>query len=199
MSELITLTHFDWKVFFGVAAAMVAVVNYLPYLVGVYTHTFKPHVFSWIVWSCMTAITFFAQLSDGAGPGAWATGVTAVTLLVIVFFTLKNNNHAITRFDWISFVGALVAIPIWIYTGNPLLSVIIISAAEAMGFFPTFRKGFLYPKEESVLAFSLTTLKYSLALLALTHYSIVTTLFPFTLVTLSGSLVVMLLWRRRYV
>ncbi len=188
--------EYDVKTVLGILAAGVAVVNYLPYLIGVFKKTVKPHIFSWIIWTLMTGITFFAQMTDQAGPGAWATGITSATLLLIVIFTLKNSEHSITRADWWSFGGALVAIPVWVVTGNPLWSVVIVTVIETLGFFPTFRKGYHTPHEDSVLAFTLTIIKYSLALAALTHYSVTTVLFPAALVVLSSSLVAMLLWRR---
>lgn len=189
----------DFKVVVGSIAAVVAVFNYLPYLIGTIKKTLKPHAFSWIVWTVMTTVTFFAQVADNAGPGAWATGATAVTLFVIAIMALRNGGYQITTSDKISFVGALSAIPIWIATADPLWAVIIVTTIETLGFFPTYRKGFMRPYDESILAFMLTITKYSLALLALENYTATTMLFPIALIILSSGLVLELLWRRRVV
>ena len=187
----------DIKVILGLLAAGVAIINYWPYLIGTINKTLKPHAFSWIVWTLMTGITFFAQVTDGAGPGAWATGATAVTLLVIAVLSIRNGGYKITTSDKISFVGALSAIPIWVLTSDPLWAVIVVTAVEALGFFPTYRKGYMRPHDESVFAFMLTILKYSLALAALKNYTLTTTMFPIALIVLSSALIVELLWRRR--
>ncbi len=187
----------DLKLIFGIAAAIVAFFNYLPYLIGVIKKTLKPHAFSWIIWTLMTGVTFFAQLSDGAGAGAWATGATCVTLFIIAILSVRNGGYKITTSDKISFSGALLAIPVWIATSNPLWAVVIVTAIETLGFFPTYRKGFMRPYDESILAFMMTITKYSLALLALENYTAVTMMFPIALIVLSLGLVLELLWRRR--
>lgn len=189
--------EYDIKTFFGLLAACVALVNYLPYLVGVIKKTLKPHAFSWIIWTLMTSITFLAQISDGAGAGAWATGATAITLFVVAIFSLKNGGYRITKTDKLSFAGALTAIPIWFITGDPLWAVIVVVIIESLGFFPTYRKAFSHPHVESMTAFFLTILKYSLALLALEKYTLTTTLFPIALIILSSVLLTEIYWRRK--
>ncbi len=189
----------DYKTILGALAAIVAVVNYLPYLIGAIRKTLQPHAFSWIIWTLMTSITFVAQITDQAGPGAWATGATAITLFLVAIFAVRNRSYNITLSDKLSFIGALAAIPVWLVTGNPLWAVVIVVAIETLGFFPTYRKAFSKPFKDSILAFSLTILKYSLALAALENYTLTTTLFPIALIILSVGLVVELVWRRSVV
>lgn len=186
----------DLKTILGLLAAIVALINYLPYLIGVVRKSIHPHAFSWIIFTIITATISTAQLTGGAGTGAWATGATSLTTFLIAIFALKNGGYRITRGDKLSFVGALIAIPAWIITDNPLAAVIILTMIETLGFFPTYRKGWQKPRDESVFAFSLTILKYALALAAMQSYSLTTVLFPIALIVLSGLLVLMLLWRR---
>jgi len=189
----------DIKLFLGIASAVVAFVNYLPYLIGVVRQTLHPHAFSWIIFTIITATISVAQLTEGAGAGAWATGATSITTFLIACFALRNGGYRITRSDKLSFVGALIAIPAWIITANPLVAVIILTGIEALGFMPTYRKAWLKPHDESILAFSLTILKYLLALGAMQSYTLTTVLFPIALLILSGLLIVELVARKRVV
>ena len=188
--------EFDVKVLLGSLAALVALLNYLPYVVGVIKRTLHPHAFSWIIFTIITATISAAQFSAGAGAGAWATGATAITTAVIAGFALRNGGYRITRFDTVSLVAALIAIPVWILTDNPLLAVIILTSIEVLGFLPTYRKAWLHPGDESQLAFILTIIKYVLALGAMEVYSLTTTLFPVALIVLSTLLIVEIQWRR---
>jgi len=187
----------DIKIIFGALATLVALVNYLPYLLGVIKRTLHPHAFSWIIFTVITATVSAAQFSEGAGAGAWATGATAMTTFLIACFALRNGGYRITHFDTFSLVGALVAIPVWVLSDNPLLAVIILTAIEALGFLPTYRKAWQHPRDESQLAFSLTILKYFLALGAMQAYSFTTVLFPLALVVFSLLLLVETFWRRK--
>ena len=189
----------DIKLVLGIASAVVAFVNYLPYLIGVVRQTLHPHAFSWIIFTIITATISVAQLTEGAGAGAWATGATSITTFLIACFALRNGGYRITRSDKLSFVGALIAIPAWIITANPLVAVIILTGIEALGFMPTYRKAWLKPHDESILAFSLTILKYLLALGAMQSYSLTTVLFPIALLILSGLLIAELVVRKRLV
>ncbi|HMA78221.1 MAG TPA: hypothetical protein VKP88_03695 [Candidatus Paceibacterota bacterium] len=189
----------DIKLVLGIASAVVAFVNYLPYLIGVVRQTLHPHAFSWIIFTIITATISVAQLTEGAGAGAWATGATSITTFLIACFALRNGGYRITRSDKLSFVGALIAIPAWIITANPLVAVIILTGIEALGFMPTYRKAWLKPHDESILAFSLTILKYLLALGAMQSYTLTTVLFPIALLILSGLLIVELVARKRVV
>ena len=188
--------EFDLKILLGSLAALVALLNYLPYVVGVVRRTLHPHAFSWIIFTIITATISVAQFSAGAGAGAWATGATAITTAVIAGFALRNGGYRITRFDTVSLVAALIAIPVWILTDNPLLAVIILTSIEVLGFLPTYRKAWLHPGDESQLAFILTIIKYVLALGAMEVYSLTTTLFPVALIVLSTLLIVEIQWRR---
>lgn len=189
----------DTKSLFGIAAAVVAILNYAPYLVGVVRQTLYPHAFSWIIFTIITATISVAQFEGGAGPGAWATGATSLITACIALFALRNGGYMITRFDYLSLGGALIAIPIWIATSNPLWAVLILTLVEILGFLPTYRKAYWQPFDESKLAFSLTILKYLLAFGAMQVYTVTTLLFPLVVVTLSTLLLLELVWRSNIV
>jgi len=184
------------KTIIGGIAAIVAVVNYMPYLLGAIRKTLHPHAFSWIIFTIITAIIAVAQLNEGAGAGAWATGATSIITCLIAILALRNGGYRITRSDTWSFVGALVAIPAWIATANPLAAVIILTVIETLGFVPTYRKAYRKPHDESAFAFSLTILKYALAFFAMEAYSLTTLLFPCAVVLLSVVLIAEIAWRR---
>jgi hypothetical protein len=189
--------EFELKTIFGLSAAVVALFNYLPYLIGVIKRTLQPHAFSWIIFTIITTTVALAQLSDGAGPGAWATGATAITTFLIAGFALRNGGYKITRFDTISLFAASLAIPVWIISHDPLLAVIILTGIEALGFMPTYCKVWQRPFDESQLAFSLTIVKYMLALGAMEMYTLTTVLFPAALILLSLLLIAEISWRKK--
>jgi len=187
----------DLKTLLGITAAIVAVINYLPYLYGVVRQTLHPHAFSWIIFTLITATVSVAQFTEGAGAGAWATGTTSITTFLIACFALKNGGYRITRSDSLSFLGALIAIPVWIITQDPLVAIIILTGIEVLGFFPTYRKAWHKPGDESILAFSLTICKYGLALAATQTYSLATVLFPIALIILSAALICEVVMRKK--
>ncbi|MFH1159283.1 MAG: hypothetical protein V1721_10475 [Pseudomonadota bacterium] len=181
----------------GLFSLLIGVVSYVPYLRTILSGKTKPHAFSWFVWALLMAIAFFAQDTGGAGPGAWATGLSAIVAFIIVAFALFKGEKQITRSDWITFIGALSAIPVWYATKDPLYAVILITVIDALGFYPTYRKSWNKPQEEPPLPWTLGAFKYVVALFALEKFNWTTALYPASLVLMNGVFAVMIVWRKR--
>jgi hypothetical protein len=173
----------DYKDILGALAMAIAFGSHLPYIIAIYKDKMRPHKFSWIIWGLTTFIVFLAQLSDGAGAGSWAGGLTVVMVVVIVLMAYwKNPRLSITRSDWIFFLSALACIPLWYITQNPVWSVIILTTIDALGYWPTVRKAHAQPYEESGWLFFLQTIKNIIVLTALENYSLTTMTFPVAMV-----------------
>jgi hypothetical protein len=184
---------------FGVVAVVLGVIGYLFYIRGIVQGKVKPHVFTWFVWGVLTSIAFFAQFVSGGGAGAWVTGLTALASFGFALVGLRSDSRMlIAKSDWIFFVGALCAIPVWYLSGDPLWSVIIITVIDAVAFAPTFRKAYFYPDTENAATYALSGIKFIFGLLALQSFNLVTALYPLSLVLANLLFVGMLMSRRRW-
>jgi chromate transport protein ChrA len=187
----------DIKDFLGLAASILALGGYVPYLIGMYKGQVHPHVFSWLVWGLLTGIGFMLQMSAGAGPGAWVTGVTAIICVIITIWSLKVGEKNITRSDWAAFIASLAAIPVWLSADNPVLAMVLITVIDGMAFWPTVRKSWMKPWDEALSEYVVATIKFGIALFALSQVTLVTALYPAALVVMHAAFIVMALWRRR--
>ncbi len=181
----------------GVGAVAVAMVGYLPCFRDVLQGKTRPHAISWLLWGLLAGIAFLGQVSGNAGSGVWVTGFTAVMSRVVFVLSLFSGTRDIVLADWLSLGGAGFALVLWYLTNDPLLSVAISTVINALAFFPTFRKSWRRPREETVVMYFLSGLKFVLALLSLQTVSLLTTLFPLSLVLMNWLFVVMLLVQRR--
>ncbi len=188
---------FDYKIFLGLVSVIISVACYVPYFKDIVKGTTKPHVFSWLVWSLLTGIAFFAQLTNGAGAGAWVTGVSSLACLAVAIVALRYGEKNITPLDWWAFGGALVSLGLWGVTANALLAVILVTITDALAFVPTFRKSYYKPDEETITTFALSALKFIIVLWAFEVYDLVVWLYPVALVIMNSSFVAMVLVRRR--
>jgi len=180
----------------GIAATVIALISYVPYFRDIFARKTKPHAFTWLIWGVLTVIAFVGQLYGHAGPGAWVTGFTAFVCLAIAAIAAMNGERNIVQLDWIALAGAGVALLIWYLTRGPLLSVILITVIDNLGFVPTLRKSYHRPFEETLSTFVLSGIKWMLGIFALDHLSVTTALFPLSIVVASWLFVVMLLVRR---
>lgn len=187
----------DIKVILALVAMAMTLVGYFFYFRDIFANKTKPHAFSWLVWASLTGIAFFGQLSDKAGPGAWVTATTAAISFIIFALAMKKGEKDITRSDKLNLLGAGLALALWFITSDPLFSVILITIVDFLGFVPTIRKSYHKPHEETLIHYVLAGLKFVLAIVALDNYTIVTWLYPASLVAANLFFVFMLVRRRK--
>lgn len=183
----------------GLIAFLISITGSALYFISIFKGDTKPHLFTWLVFSILTSIGFFAQLSDKAGPGAWAMGATALSCLATALLALKYGEKSRSRSDYIALFFSLSAIVPWLLTRDPLLSVILISLIDTVGLYPTLRKAWNAPYSENLFSYSLANLKFLVALLAIENFTLVTVLYPATIVIVNSILILECLWRRRIV
>ncbi|QDU51246.1 hypothetical protein [Gimesia panareensis] len=188
------------KLLFSGLAIAVTLMAFVPYIRGILAGRIKPHLFSWLIWGTTTLIVFFAQLEAKGGAGAWPIGVSGTITVYIAFLSyVKRADISITRVDKLFFSAALLSIPCWYFTSNPLWAVVLLTTIDLLGFGPTIRKAYDRPYEESLLFIFLFFVRNTFALLALESYSLTTVLFPLSISVICLFLVILISYRRRVV
>ena len=185
------------KEFLVIIGVVITFIAYIPYFRDIIDGKTKPHAFTWLIWSLLTAIAFVAQVSDGGGIGSVILGITAVISFIIFLIALKVGKKNIVKVDWIFLFGALLAIVVWYITEDPFWSVILITVIDAVAFAPTFRKAYIDPYTETLSTFLLSGVKFIFVIVALEAYTTVTVLYPLSLVFANGLFVVLLIVRRK--
>ena len=181
---------------FGILSVLITVVMFVFYIRDILSNKFKPHPFSWFLWLVITATIFLAQLTDGAGPGAWMNGVVTFFNLIIFTLSLKYRNSVIEKIDIVVLILAATAILLWIATSTPLYAVVLLSIALTLAYIPTLRKAYSKPYEESIYLFSLGLVRQALTILAMDNMTLVTILSPAVLIVDCIIVTSFILWRR---
>jgi len=189
----------ETKTIIALASIAMTIFGYSFYFKDIFAGKTKPHAFSWLVWATLTSIAFFGQLSAGAGPGAWVTATTAVVSFVIFWLALTRGEKDITKSDKIFLGASFFAIIPWLLTKDPLISIILVTVIDFLGFLPTIRKSIKKPYEETLIHYVFAGLKFLLAIIALDNYTLVTWLYPASLVLANWFFIVLLLVQRRKV
>lgn len=180
-------------------AIALTVIGYIPYILNTLKGKTKPHAFSWLIFSLITAIAFFAQIFKGGGVGSWLVGFSALACFVIFILALVKGTRRFDKLDWTLLLGALFSVVLWMLTSEPLLSVIIVSIIEIIAFLPALRKGYYRPHEETLFTYLVNAIRFTLGIIALSIFSITTVLFPATVVAVNIVFVSVLVYRRRVI
>jgi hypothetical protein len=184
------------KTAFGFLSLVISTFGYGLYIRSVAKNLTRPHFFSWLIWSLISGIICFAQLSDGAGPGAWALGYSMICCSLVTIMALKFGEKNITRSDWVCLIVALSIIPVWQLTHNALWAVLLGCAIDGAAYIPTYRKSFIRPNEEHLSTWYATILRSIVSLFALENYTFITMLPPIFIIAVEGSFIAMVLLRR---
>jgi hypothetical protein len=183
----------------GIIAVILTFIGYIPYLRDTVKGKTKPHVYSWFLWGFVTLIAFALQVSDKAGVGSYVTLAAALVSLVIFGLGMRQGNKDITKADTIFFFLGFVAIAVWLFAKQPIISIILVSTIDMLGFAPTFRKSWNKPYSETLFTYLLNTFRHGLSIFALQNYTIVTWLYPVSWVMVNGLFSLMLIIRRRQI
>ncbi len=187
----------DYKTLLGVIAIVIGFIGYIPYFRNIFSGKTKPHAFSWLVWGVLTAIAFGGQIQGKAGAGAWATGFTAFICFTIFALALIKGKRDFPVVDWLCLAGAIVALALWAITKDPLTAIILVTGIDMLAFIPTFRKTYIKPDSETAFTYTMSGFKFLVSIFALQNFSVVTVLYPASLVVTNLGFVVMLIFRRR--
>lgn len=189
----------DFRVILGLVATGLAIISYVPYITEMRNGKTKPHAFSWLIWAIITYIAGAAQLNGGGGWGSMVAFTTGTISAWIAYYSFRHRAITITRSDWISLIVALGAIPLWLITKQPLLSVIIISIIDLVAFWITIRKTYNLPYSENLAQNFMSTAKHALTMGAQQQFSWVTLLYPASLAITTAGFTLMILVRRKQV
>ena len=187
----------DPKAIIGAIAVILTFAGYFPYFRDVLKNKTKPHAFSWFIWCVIAGVIYALQVSAGAGPGSWVTLGLVIITASIFFLSLKPGKKYIKPADVITLVLVLAALLIWLIIKQPVVSIVLLSAIDMLGFVPTIRKSWNDPYSETLSFYIIVTFRHALSLFAIADYNLITSLFPAAWVIMNALFSIMLIIRRK--
>ncbi|MDE2079653.1 MAG: hypothetical protein KGI73_04710 [Patescibacteria group bacterium] len=183
----------------GIAAAVLSFLSYVPYLTDMFRGRTKPHPYTWLVWGITTGTAAAGAWYGGGGFGAAPLFFWTALTFFVFFLSLRYGTKDITWMDAVFLVLALAAIVVWWQLKNPVLAVSMVTAVDALGYFPTFRKLIAEPWSESLISWTLFTATACAGLLALSAYNYLTVVYLAMSATANVLVITLSLFRRRAV
>lgn len=186
----------DVKTVISILAVVLTFVGYVPYTRDVLKGKTKPHIFSWFIWGISTFVIYALQVKAGGGSGSWVTLSVAIIMLFIFFLAFKYGEKDIKNIDIAFLVSALLALFFWFFVEQPIVSMVLLTAVDVLGFLPTIRKSWNNPESETLSTYAINGFRHALSVFALAEYNLITVLFPATWAFINASFIVMLVVRR---
>lgn len=181
----------------AIIAALLAIVGNIPYLKDIISKKIQPHPYTWFVWSIVSLITFFGQITKGAGIGALPTAASEIFTIIIFIYSLRYGFKDIKKIDTFFLILALLGIIPWIFLRDPTISIIIAVCIDLIAFVPTIRKTWKYPKTENPILYGMNVLRHILALFSMQTYNVATTLHSIAMIVTNSFMTIILLSRKK--
>lgn len=186
------------KEWIGIITVVMSVAATFYYYKDTLQRKTKPHAFTWLVWGVLTLTAFAVQWLDGAGAGSWSTLTGGLACMGVFLLAICGYGEKdITRSDWISLIGAGLALIAWWLSNSPEVAIVLVIIMDALGAYPTFRKSWVKPFEETFSTHFISTLKAALALLALESYGFASWVYLAFLFFINGALSASIIYRRK--
>jgi len=139
------------------------------YLHSVLDWETKPHIYTILLYVIITGIIFYSQIISWAWFGAMYVGITCVFWILIFILSFTYGIKDITLTDKVSLVFALLAIPLWYISWNPVFSVILLIVVDIFSSYPTVRKTIVNPYSENLYVFVIEFIALVFSILALSQ------------------------------
>ena len=185
------------KEIIGIIAVVLTFIAYIPYFRDILKGKTHPHIYTWSLWGLLTILLVGLQIQGGAGAGAWVTIAAGLMCVGVVILSLKDGKRNITRSDTIVAVLSLAAMAFWLIADQPIVSIILVVIADMLAFYPTVRKSWKKPYEETLSLYVTNTLRFALGIVAVESYTVLSTLWLVAWVVANGLFSILLVVRRK--
>jgi hypothetical protein len=187
------------KIIFTIIATVIGAIAFLPYLKDTFSLKTKPHAYTWLIWTITQGTAVVGIWYGGGGWGALNLTVGTFFVIAVFLFSLRYGTKNITKSDTVILIAALLAIIIWWQLNQPLISVLIASAIDLIGYIPSFRKSYQEPWSETLISWIAFPVSNVFALLALQEYNFLTVTYLVAISIASISLVLFCFFRRQII
>lgn len=165
---------------FVFVAGLITFIGIFLYALSTFRGKTQPNRVTWVLWTIVPLITFFAQLSESVGLIAVFSLAYALgpMLVVIASFANKKAYWKLTLFDITCGIISFIAVLLWLITGDGVVAIIFSILADFAAGLPTLIKGFKAPETENISAFAVGIIGSLITLATINAWNLASYIFP---------------------
>jgi hypothetical protein len=152
----------------GELAGALAIIQIIPYIVSILRGHTKPERASYLIWLLVDVIAISSYIAVGARTTIWTSLVFVFTGLLVFILSIKHGMGGFSTFDIICLLLACIGVVIWVSTKNALIALYFSNFVVTIGYLPTIKKAYFFPRTENTLSWTLTAIASTLNIFALT-------------------------------
>lgn len=144
----------------GALSVILAVAGFLIYFWQTLSGEVRPHPLSWFLFGVLSVTGFLVQRDQGAKAGSWALLAMSVICFLLVAVSVVRGERSFPRAEWAFLIAGILVFLFYLFTNEPTVAAVLITLVEALGYGPTFTRGWTNPQKGSVSSFALNGAKF---------------------------------------
>jgi hypothetical protein len=189
----------NWRDALGLLSVALAILAAIIYIAQTLRGEVRPHPLSWFLFGILSLTGFLVQRDEGARQGSWTLMAMTVICFLFVAASVARGERSFSRREWAFAVAGGAVFVVYLFTRQSNVAAALTTLVDALGYGPTFVRGWSQPKKDSVASFALNGIKFVPSLMAMDPLSFATSFYPATLMVLNAAVAIMLVMRRRLV
>ena len=181
----------------SIIATALTIFAYIPYYRDTLKKKTHPHLYSWTLRSAIGIINVALQAKEGAGLAVLVTISATAAGVGIAILSIKFRDLTIAPIDQYVIVLALTSFIFWLIFQQNEIAAIFAVSAQVLAFIPTIRKSFVNPFSETLVTYSVNTIRFCVGLIAIEEYNLITVLWFATFAIVNGAFALFLIYRRK--
>ena len=187
----------DWRDTLGLLSVALAVLAAVIYIAQTLRGEVRPHPLSWFLFGILSLTGYLVQRDEGARQGSWTLLSMTVICFLFVAVSVARGERSFSRPEWAFLAAGGAVFAIYLFTRQANVAAGLTTLVDALGYGPTFVRGWSQPKKDSAASFALNGVKFIPSLMAMDPISFATSFYPATLMVLNAAVAIMLVTRRR--
>jgi hypothetical protein len=187
----------DWGDALGLLSVALAILAAIIYILQTLRGEVRPHPLSWFLFGILSLTGFLVQRGEGVRQGSWTLMAMTVICFLFVAASVARGERSFSRREWAFAVAGGAVFVVYLFTRQSNVAAALTTLVDALGYGPTFVRGWSQPKKDSVASFALNGVKFVPSLMAMDPISFATSFYPATLLVLNAAVAIMLVMRRR--
>lgn len=184
------------KAVLSVAAGLVFIFAFFPYIKAIVKDGAKPRKATWLVWATGDIIILAGMIAEKTMSGQMVGAVLGATTTFLL--SLKYGEAGWTTRDKICLSLSGLALALWIYFGESNLGIAFSLLALAIAAWPTYVSAWENPANEDKQAWIWFNVSSLLAVLAIPRLAFADMAPPIVFMAIDGVMIPLLFFRRKY-
>lgn len=173
----------------GFLALVLNFIGYIPYIRDILRKKVKPHRITWGIWTILTTIAAFNQVSNGGGYSSLFFISTALLVTIVFVLSFHYGMGGASKIDRLCLILAILLLIYWIMVQETRLSTVVAVIIDGLAAIPTIIKTYRQPETESYPQWILAGIAGVLTMIAVPRFDWILIIYPLYIVLMNGAIV----------